>query len=86
MLTTTLVDGSTNLIERILSLLLLLAWQAAMLTASDLRQGLVGAATSIAVGLTMIVLLVAGASDETPPGGVDEDTSFEQLALAIPVH
>jgi len=72
-------------IERILSLLLLLAWQAAMLTASDLRQGMIGAATSIVVGLTMIVLLVAGASDETT-GGDTEDTSFEQLAFSIPAH
>jgi hypothetical protein len=73
-------------IARILSVLLLLAWQAAMLTASDLRQGLIGATTSIAVGLTMIVLLVAGASDQAEPGGPDEDTSFEQLAFSIPVH
>ena len=72
--------------ERILSLLLLLAWQAAMLTASDLRQGLIGAVTSIVVGMTMIVLLVLGASDETASGGTDEDTSFEQLAFSIPIH
>ena len=74
------------MIERILSLLLLLAWQAAMLTASDLRQGMIGAATSIVVGLTMIVLLVAGASDETASGDTGEDTSFEQLAFSIPAH
>jgi hypothetical protein len=73
-------------IERILSLLLLLAWQAAMLTASDLRQGMIGAATSIVVGLTMIVLLVAGASDETASGDTEEDTSFERLAFSIPAH
>lgn len=73
-------------IERILSLLLLLAWQAAMLTASDLRQGMIGAATSIVVGLTMIMLLVAGASDETASGDTQEDTSFEQLAFSIPAH
>jgi hypothetical protein len=73
-------------IERILSVLLLLAWQAAMLTASDLRQGLIGAATSIVVGLTMIVLLVTAASDAAETGGPDEDTSFEQLAFSIPVH
>ncbi|MBN9562377.1 MAG: hypothetical protein J0H14_16875 [Alphaproteobacteria bacterium] len=74
------------MIERILSVLLLLAWQGAMLTAPDLRQGLIGAATSIAVGLTMIVLLVAGVSDSTAPDGTDEDASFEQLAFSIPVH
>lgn len=74
------------MIERILSLLLLLAWQAAMLTASDLRQGLIGAVTSIAVGMTMIVLLVAEAGDEAASGGTDQDTSFEQLAFSIPVH
>lgn len=73
-------------VERILSVLLLLAWQGAMLTAPDLRQGLIGAATSVAVGLTMIVLLVAGANDATTPDGTDEDTSFEQLAFSIPVH
>jgi hypothetical protein len=73
------------MIERILSVLLLFAWQGAMLSAPDLRQGLLGAATSIAVGLTMIVLLV-GASDATTPDGTDEDASFEQLAFSIPVH
>ena len=73
-------------IERVLSVLLLLAWQGAMLTAPDLRQGLIGAATSIAVGLTMIVLLVTGASEATTPDDTDEDTSFEQLAFSIPVH
>jgi len=73
-------------IERVLSVLLLLAWQGAMLTAPDLRQGLIGAATSIAVGLTMIVLLVAAASDAAETGGPGEDTSFEQLAFSIPVH
>lgn len=80
------IHGSKIVIERILSVLLLLAWQAAMLTAPDLRQGLIGAATSIAVGFTMIGLLVAGARDETVPGGTDENTSFEQLAFSIPVH
>ncbi len=73
-------------IERILSLLLLVAWQAAMLTAGGLHQGLIGAATSIAVGMTMIVLLVSGAGYEPTPDGVDEDASFEQLAFSIPVH
>lgn len=46
----TSADTQHTMIERVLALALLLIWQAALLSAADLQQGLLAAASSFAVG------------------------------------
>jgi hypothetical protein len=70
--------------DRILSVLLLLGWQAAMLTSPAALQPLVCAVAGIVVGLAIVALLASGAPQR--PFAGEGEPGLEQLALAFPLH
>lgn len=73
--------------DRVLPLLLLLSWQAAMLTASQSLQPLVCALAGLVVGIALVVLMASGLPVPEGSGADDpDDAALEYLALSFPIH
>lgn len=73
------------MIECILSVLLLLIWQVALVTTPDIHQGVVGVVSSLVVGAAMMGLLTGGSSEDRTDEPGDEEVR-ERLAFSIFVH
>jgi hypothetical protein len=71
--------------QRGLMLLLLFSWQAALLTTTEAHRGTVAVLTSIAVGITLILLRVMDEDPISRPPP-EEEISLERIGFFMSMH